>query len=249
MLNTIHVRRSGLAMLGSRFAIAGAALLLAGFAAQQAPHAHAQDRPGRSGKPDLVPTVTATAQPGERQFTVQNLGYAGAAEFDVQVQDGAGHVLWRGHSLGLLGQPERQSTSWIVHTGAFPCGKLSFVVDPDNAVSEHDDNSNVVAFDFCPRPDLAVQAVDQTDAGSDQVRFTIANLGEGDAGAFAVQVTGDAGFSQLLQLNSLAAGAKQSFALPGRQAGETIRVVADPGNTQLDYNQLNNLGVSLPAAG
>lgn len=230
------------------FALAAAATLLAGFAAVQAPHTHAQERPGRQGRPNLVPSLATTERPGERKFTVTNIGSNMAAEFDVQAQDAAGHVLWQGHSPVLYGEPEAQSTSWIVHTGAFACGRVSFVVDPTNAVGESDDNDNTISVDLCPHPDLGVQAAAQgADGVSDHVDFTVVNVGEGDAGRFAVQVSGDQGLGTTVQVNGLAAGASATFSVPGRQACESVRIVADPSNTQSDFNQVNNLGTSAAA--
>lgn len=86
-------------------------------------------------------------------------------------------------------------------------------------------------------------------ARPDHIDFTLANVGEGDVGKFTVQLTGDMGFAQTLSFNSLAADATQTFSLPGRQTGETVRIVADPGNTVFDYNQVNNLALSAPSAG
>jgi hypothetical protein len=231
------------------FTVATAAMLLVGFAAVAAPLTHAQERPRRHhGGPALLPTLSTTGQPGERKLTVTNIDSAAVGEFDVQAQDATGRVLWQGHSQGLLGQPEGQATSWIVHTGAFPCGTVNFVADPNDAVSLSDDNNQTVSLTLCPHPDLAVQAVNQgADGVSDHVDFTISNVGEGDAGRFAVQLSGDQGLDTLVQVQSLAAGASATFSVAGRQACELVRVVADPSNSQSDFNQVNNLGVSAAA--
>ncbi len=242
--------RSAQARLGRRtgFALAAAATLLVGFAAVQAPQTHAQRQPGRMGRANLVPSLAATDRPGERKLTVTNIGSSPSTEFDVQAQDAAGHVLWQGHSPALGGEPEAQSTSWVVHTGAFACGTINFVTDPSNAVSESDKSDNTLSVNLCPHPDLGVQAVDQgVDGVSDHVDFTIVNVGEGDAGRFVVKLSGDQGLDTTLQVNGLAAGASVTFSVPGRQACESVRIVADPSNTQSDFNQVNNLGTSAAA--
>jgi hypothetical protein len=231
--------------------MAAAGLALGGLAAQH-PALAAEGRGGGRGAPNLVFTqFKPSGNPGDWQMTVQNTGSNMTTGTTVVITDATGRQLWSGDIPALYGAPMFQTVSYTIHVGGFPNGVMRAVIDPANAVGESDDNAsgNMMVVQLNTQVDLAVTAQDLLPgAPTDRVQFAITNKGDRDAGRFTVQVSGDKGFAQTLYLGGLTAGASQTFSLTGRQAGETVRIVANPGNTLFDYNQVNNLGISKPAA-
>lgn len=250
----LSTHRSGMVARAALTAMVAAGALLGGLVIHHgSASAEGCERRCRAGgDPNLVITgFDQTGNPGERKLTVQNIGTGMALDFNVYIRDTQGRNLWNGRSSALLGYAEAQTFSWTLNIGGFPCAPATIIVDPEDAVIESDPNSssNTMTMMLCPKLDLAVKAVVPVGgAKPDHVDFAVSNVGEGNAGKFVVQATGDMGFSQTLYFNSLAAGASQTFSLSDRQPGETVRIVADPGNTLFDYDQLNNLAVSPPPA-
>ncbi|MBN1780459.1 T9SS type A sorting domain-containing protein [bacterium] len=238
-------------------------------------------------KPDLIVSEIAATPvmlaPGE-SFTVnskvKNVGSAAsAAETEVKVYLSTdatitdADVLIGTNTVPVL---DINAEAAFTNTGAMAAGQaegtyyVGAIVDPANAVDENAENNNTGVAPAVtvkiPVPDLTCTAIagspSSLSAGSTlQASATVANQGDGDAGASQVKLllssdqTIDAGDVEIaiVDVAALAAGASQNctaeYVLPQGQAAGNYYVcaVVDVANSVAESNEGNNEAVAANA--
>lgn len=88
-----------------------------------------------------------------------------------------------------------------------------------------------------PLPDLTVFQAGMNISGEPQ--FTVANIGQGNAGPFSIAVLAGAQ-SYSIGVSGLAAGQHTTYAIPGLSCGQPVFIIVDVANQVQESNENNN---------
>ena len=209
------------------------------------------DTSGPNKLPDLVVTDKFETLLGDNTFTVTyTVCNAGEEDADASTT----YIYINGYlevtapaSALAAGQSEQKT----VGPFACPCGTIVNVAvcaDNDNDVVESDETNNCMENDYpCPScPDLTITDKFETLLGDGNftVNYTVANIGEGNAGASITGIYINGGLGVISPVSALAAGASEQktvgpFDCPCGTT-VTVTVCADNDNDVVESDETNN---------
>jgi subtilase family serine protease len=181
---------------------------------------------------------------------ITNSGAYSATTFHVEFRQGALTGTLVGFRTmvhtGTMGVGEGQeiSVTWYSPVLSSSAEPIYVLVDPENWVSEADEENNVALIWVAAQPDLAIDAYDIV--GDELIHLTVHNLGYVDANdvIVAIHLEGISGTLLLpATISMVPAGSRTTLVVrPAVPAGPyDLYVVVDPDNAIAEVNESNNV--------